>query len=99
MIKEKTWKDVEKEVNTAEIEGIKNEDVEPSVRDWYFSFGCGHEHFKKYVKINGTNDGARDKMFKHFGRKWSMQYKDFESLHAEKWGLTELILPEEESGE
>lgn len=52
------------------------------VRDWYFTFGMGHvdpiTHIsvtKTYIKINGTYEDARSKMFEFFGSNWSHQYK------------------------
>ena len=41
---------------------------------WYFTFGTGQKHAGKYVKIVGTAQEAREKMFEVFGRNWSWQY-------------------------
>ena len=58
---------------------------------WYFSFGVNHFPYNKnYVKLYGTCDETRDVMFKHFGKRWSMQYGSLDKWNPEKWGLTEL---------
>lgn len=60
-------------------------------RDWYFTFGVGHPLFaKRYVKIHGTHDGARETMFSVFDRNWSSQYPSAEAAGVEKYGLTEI---------
>ncbi len=54
----------------------------PGVHDWYFTFGQSQIHSCKgvtldrdsVVKITGTNEQARNKMFELFGPKWGMQY-------------------------
>lgn len=60
-------------------------------QDWYFTFGVGHPLFaKRYVKIHGTYDGARETMFSVFDRNWSSQYPSAEAAGVEKYGLTEI---------
>lgn len=41
---------------------------------WIFTFGCGHYHAGKYVKILGTFSEARQKMVDKYGRNWAFQY-------------------------
>lgn len=43
---------------------------------WIFTFGCGQQHAGRYVRIWGTFDEARRKMFEKFGREWSVQYSE-----------------------
>lgn len=45
---------------------------------WIFTFGCGQKHAGKYVKIRGTFDSARRKMFDKYGYDWSIQYSEEE---------------------
>jgi hypothetical protein len=60
-------------------------------RNWCFTFGCGHAHPNKYVKIYGSFQETRDEMFRRWGKAWCMQYteKDLEGA-KERWGITEL---------
>lgn len=46
---------------------------------WIFTFGYGEKHSGKYVKIRGTHDQARKKMFEKYGESWAFQYS------MEKW--------------
>jgi len=43
---------------------------------WYFTFGCGQKHAGKYVKIMGTFNQARHKMFDKYGKDWGFQYSE-----------------------
>lgn len=63
-----------------------------AIQAWYFTFGVGHPLFsKKYVKINGTHEGARKIMFDVFGRNWSHQYDAAGKAQSiDRYGLTEL---------
>lgn len=45
-------------------------------RTWVFTFGCGHEHEGHYVKIKGTFEEARAKMFERYGNAWAFQYSE-----------------------
>lgn len=45
-------------------------------RWWIFTFGCGQKHEGYYVKIKGTFDSARHKMFAKYGEDWSFQYSE-----------------------
>lgn len=45
---------------------------------WIFTFGVGQEHGGRYVKIHGTFEEARQKMFDEFGTKWCWQYSENE---------------------
>ena len=43
---------------------------------WYvFTFGCGMQHAGYYVRIYGTFEEARRKMFEKYGREWAFQYR------------------------
>lgn len=44
------------------------------IRDWYFTFGCGHKYAGYYVKITADYGTARNWMFKKYGSKWAFQY-------------------------
>lgn len=44
-----------------------------------FTFGCGQPNAGKYVKIYGTYEQARKKMFARYGRRWAFQYS------ADEW--------------
>lgn len=46
---------------------------------YIFTFGQGQEHAGKYVKIYGSYNDARDKMFDRYDDKWAFQYS------AEEW--------------
>lgn len=45
---------------------------------WIFTFGSGQQHAGYYVKIRGTFDEARAKMFEKYGEDWSFQYSEEE---------------------
>ena len=46
-------------------------------KQWYiFTFGYGQQHQNQYVKIYGTYDSARQKMFDKYGSEWSFQYTE-----------------------
>lgn len=60
------------------------------VRDWYFTFGCGHAHPNCYHVINGTHSEAREKMFHRFSNKWCMQYESAEKAGVKKYKLKEI---------
>lgn len=63
------------EVNTPE-EMCNNKEPE---QWWIFTFGGGHAHPGRYVKIRGSYGEARKKMFDKYGDKWCFQYSE------EKW--------------
>jgi len=45
------------------------------MRDWYFTFGCGHEFDGCYVVIRNIDFmGARMRMVSKYGIAWSGQY-------------------------
>ena len=46
---------------------------------WIFTFGWGQPHENTYVKIWGTFESARQKMFDKYGDMWAFQYSE------EKW--------------
>ena len=67
---------------------------------WYFTFGFGQQYQNMFVKIYGTDEGARRKMVKVFGQKWSMQYSELEwrdeygISQQTRFNLKELQFPE-----
>jgi hypothetical protein len=62
------------------------------VKVWIFTFGYGHAYPGGYVKIKGTFNNARTKMFKWFGNKWAFQYPYVEKGKdiIKKWNLREV---------
>ena len=42
--------------------------------EWIFTFGCGQKNQGKCVRLKGTYDKARKKMFRLFGSEWAFQY-------------------------
>jgi len=59
---------------------------------WIFTFGIGHPHANRYVRIEGDSATARREMFRRFGTRWSHQYTVEEfGDDAERYGLTELV--------
>lgn len=46
-------------------------------KQWYiFTFGYSQQHQNQYVKIYGTYNSARQKMFDKYGNKWAFQYTE-----------------------
>ena len=45
---------------------------------WIFTFGTGQPHAGHYVRIYGTFDSAREKMFRKYGSAWGFQYSEEE---------------------
>jgi len=43
-------------------------------QNWLFSFGYGHAHPNRFIRIHGTRNSARNEMFCRYGGKWSFQY-------------------------
>ena len=43
---------------------------------YIFTFGVGQKHGGYYVKIKGTYEGARQKMFDRYGKEWAFQYSE-----------------------
>jgi hypothetical protein len=73
-------------------------------QNWYFTFGFGQRHNGKFVKIFGTCDSTRKKMFEQFGDKWSFQYPPKRWVvdgvsQEEKWKYKELKIEEEANNE
>lgn len=50
----------------------------PCEEYWIFTFGYGQQHAGKYVKIRGTYEQARKKMFEKYGKGWSFQHSEKE---------------------
>lgn len=62
------------------------------MENFYFTFGCGSDKARKYVKIVSTSrESARDLMFAHYGKAWGFQYDEsgFEG-QVDEFGLSEL---------
>ena len=53
---------------------MKDDSYWNTERWWIFTFGYGQKHAGKYVKIWGTHDSARNKMFEKYGSEWSFQH-------------------------
>lgn len=54
-------------------------------KQWYiFTFGYGQQHQNQYVKIYGTYNSARQKMFDKYGGEWAFQYTEPEWNQWEK---------------
>ena len=51
---------------------------------WIFTFGYGQKYQNHYVRIYGTFDSARQKMFDKYGSEWSFQYTEPEWNQWEK---------------
>ena len=49
------------------------------MEEWIFTFGCGHKHCGKCVRIKGSYEEARKKMVSKFGMHWAFQYS------ADEW--------------
>lgn len=45
---------------------------------WIFTFGWGQQYENCYVRIKGTYESARDKMFEAYGKEWAFQYSEKE---------------------
>lgn len=56
----------------------------PCERYWIFTFGGGQPHAGKYVKIRGTHNQARKKMFEKYGDRWGFQYSEKEWKEMEE---------------
>ena len=66
---------------------------------WFFTFGSAHKDSdgrslgQRFVKLQGTIESTRDKMFEARGAAWAFQY-DVEGFNgqAERYGLSEVSL-------
>lgn len=45
---------------------------------WTFTFGYGQQYEGMYVRIYGTLNSARRKMFERYGSEWAFQYSERE---------------------
>ena len=61
-------------------------------KDWYFTFGTEHRPFhKNYVKIHGTVESTRLRMFDLFDNRWCMQYDEKKGREVvRRWEYQEL---------
>lgn len=51
---------------------------------WTFTFGYGQKYEGMYVRIYGTFDTARRKMFERYGAEWGFQYNETEWRNWER---------------
>ena len=84
---------IEIEVNSLEdmCDLMCNNKIPPKKEVWIFTFGIGHENAGHYVKIEGTYESARQKMFDRFGDKWAFQYSEKEWKNLKHATEKELI--------
>jgi hypothetical protein len=63
---------------------------------WYFTFiGKQHSLANRYIKVNGTYDEARTKVFNAIGDKWGFQYSEDTMVFSDFYfELTEISLDE-----
>jgi hypothetical protein len=59
-------------------------------RDWYFTWGYGHQYPNSYIKIYGTRMSARSEMIRRYGQKWAFQYPSKEAAGVDKYNLKEI---------
>ena len=60
-------------------------------QNWYFTFGQSSLFRNKYMKVYGTLEEARERMFETFEAYWAFQYDEKEFLpQIEAYGLEEL---------
>lgn len=54
---------------------------------WYFTFGQGQQHQGHYVRIHGTYNEARRKMFEKYGEEWAFQYSEevWKEMEEDPW--------------
>ena len=70
-------------------------------QNWLFCFGSDHTHPVTgeslagcYVRIRGTTNAARRRMFAAFGPHWSTQYTEDEAAPAiARWNWREIQVP------
>lgn len=63
---------------------------------WVFTFGCGQRHAGHFVRLSGTHDEAREKMFRLFGEEWCWQYSEEQWAECLKRAKDRGIAPERE---
>lgn len=53
---------------------------------WYFTFGMGQQYVSYYVKLKGTQEETRKKMFSMYGSTWSTQYSHKRwTMRTDRW--------------
>jgi len=57
---------------------------------WLFTFGYGHAHPNKFVKIFGTYEGARTEMIRRHTNKFAFQYPESTKQDLKRHFITEL---------
>lgn len=71
--------------------------TEDAAYEWIFTFGYGHVHpvtkeplHNRFVRIHGTESGARHQIVRRFGVKWAFQYPSEADAGVERYELKEL---------
>jgi len=65
--------------------------MEPSLKEYYFTFGSGHAHPNGYYVIEAENEAvARMKMVTMFGKHWCTSYKSKKRAGVNEFGFTEV---------
>ena len=59
-------------------------------REWIFTFGVDSHYGRRFVRIVGTHEQAREEMVRRHGRQWAFQYRTEEEAGVERWRLEEL---------
>lgn len=59
-------------------------------QSWLFTFGFGHAHPNKFVRIFGTFFSAREEMMRRFGPQWAFQYPAEKEQELKRFFITEL---------
>jgi len=77
-------------------DGNKEKDMNKD--DTYvFTFGLSSDKKDKFIEIKGhTYYNARAIMFKNFRKNWAFQYPNRGIAGVDRFGLTELVLTEEQ---
>lgn len=82
---------------TQRVPLLEDDGDDEQPRDWFFTFGIEDpalEH--RFVRINGTYMEARLKMIAAFSQRWCAQYDSAENAGVARYGLTELVLPDQQ---
>ena len=58
-----------------------------NMEEFIFTFGDGHPHRGKCVRIQGDYETARKKMVDKFGYHWAFQYtaEEWDKMKTDKW--------------
>lgn len=61
-----------------------------ATQDWLFTFGFGHQHPNRFVRIHGTYVSAREEMVRRYGQRWAFQYPGDQADKLARHSITEL---------